>query len=76
MDEHLALGLWESEEALRISDFQRWLQRVEKLVGHNLDGDQEIDHYSLDEANDMYDREIAAVVYAQILKGRGTKAAR
>lgn len=33
----------------------KWAARVEKLVGHSLDGDQQADGYSLDFAHDAFE---------------------
>lgn len=32
----------------------RWVHQVERLLGHLLDGDQEQNGYSIDEARDLY----------------------
>lgn len=32
----------------------RWVKQVERLLGHSLDGDQEVDGYSLDFAHDAF----------------------
>lgn len=34
--------------ALEPSDWERWIDRVEALIGHSADGDQREDGYSLD----------------------------
>jgi hypothetical protein len=52
-------------EALKPSDFEKWADQVEKLVGHSLDGDQATDGYSLDYAKEQFDRGISAVLFAQ-----------
>lgn len=46
-DTHLALGLAESA-ACEPTDWERWVDAVEALLGHDADGDQTIDGYSLD----------------------------
>jgi hypothetical protein len=46
-DSHMALGLAESA-ACAPTAWERWIDQVEKLLGHDTDGDQEQDGYSLD----------------------------
>lgn len=46
-DTHLALGLAESA-ACDPTDWERWVDKVEALMGHDADGDQSEDGYSLD----------------------------
>lgn len=46
-DNHLALGLAESA-ACNPTDGERWLDAVEALLGHDIDGDQATDGYSID----------------------------
>ncbi len=50
--ENAHLELWVSENRVSKSEmsWNRWTNRAEKLFGHNLDGDQDIDGYSLDYA--------------------------
>ena len=39
----------EAESAmLRETAFERWADKVERLLGHSLDGDQDLDGYSMD----------------------------
>ena len=33
----------------------RWAAKVEAILGHDLDGDQDSDGYSIDGANDLYE---------------------
>jgi hypothetical protein len=42
----------------------RWVKKVEKLLGHSLDGDQEKDGYSLDYAHDAFMDGLTAEQYA------------
>jgi hypothetical protein len=46
------LALWASESYVSDSEREwlRWVAKVEKLIGHDLDGDQDRDGYSLDYA--------------------------
>lgn len=53
MTDHLDFAASKST-ALEPTDCERWLARVERLVGHSLDGDQEKDGYSLDFCVDMF----------------------
>ena len=52
-------------DALKPSAFEKWADRVEKLIGCDLDGDQEMDGYSLDFASDEFDRGTSAKKYAE-----------
>ena len=54
MDSHLELGFQESAAATIPSDWEKWAVRLEKLLGHDLDGDQEADGYSIDGCHDMF----------------------
>lgn len=51
---HLEFAASESA-ALEPTSFERWIGRVEKMVGHDLDGDQKQDGYSLDDCLDMFE---------------------
>lgn len=51
-------------DALKPSAFEKWAARVEKIVGHNLDGDQSNDGYSLDFALEMFNRGMSVKDYA------------
>ena len=46
-DSHLALGLAESA-ACAPTAWERWIDDVEILLGHDADGNQDTDGYSLD----------------------------
>ena len=46
---------YEIDAALYISPFEKWAARVEKILGHDLDGDQSTDGYSLDFALKAYE---------------------
>jgi hypothetical protein len=61
----MAISAWELEESQRISDWQRWVKQVEKLLHiRSLDGNQEEDGYSLDFAHDAFERELSPKQYA------------
>lgn len=51
---HLEFAHLESA-ALEPTNCELWLDDVERLVGHDLDGDQSKDGYSLDGCVDMFD---------------------
>lgn len=59
----MAIAAFELEESVRISDWQRWIKQAQKLAGHTLDGDQEEDGYSLDGANDAFDKGLSPAQY-------------
>jgi hypothetical protein len=61
-------------EALKPSRFEWWAARVEKILGHDLDGDQESDGYSLDVALDFFNAGISAQGYAKhVLRTKGVQ---
>jgi hypothetical protein len=64
-DPHMALC--QSESASLVSDkpWQDWVSRVESLIGHDLDGNQYTDGYSLDQASDAFDRGDTPEAHAQ-----------
>lgn len=56
-NDHLALGTQESNEATRVTSYEKFIEAVEAALGHSLDGTQWIDGYSLDYARDFYNSE-------------------
>lgn len=64
------LGLLASET--HVSDgeraWHRWVGRVERLLGHDLDGNQERNGYSLDYAHDQFERGDTPEAYAAQVK--------
>lgn len=44
---HLETWAFESA-ACEPSDWERWIAKVEKIIGHSADGDEDADGYSLD----------------------------
>lgn len=54
--------------ALRKSPFEKWVEAVEKQLGHSLDGNQETDGYSLDDASNAFDAGITAQQYAAAIR--------
>ena len=59
---HLEFAAAESA-ALEPTDWERWIAQVEKLAGHDLDGDQSTDGYSYDFAYDGWKRGQTAEAY-------------
>lgn len=51
---HLALGLSESFESDSDRAWSRWVRKAERMLGHDLDGNQDRDGYSLDRASDYF----------------------
>lgn len=54
-DAHYALFLSETYVSPQERAWEAWTKKVEALLGHSLDGDQEVDGYSLDYAFDFFD---------------------
>lgn len=61
---HFALLQSESYVSPREREWERWVKRVEKLLGHDLDGNQQRDGYSLDYAHDAFEVGVTAADYA------------
>lgn len=53
-DAHLEIELRDSNEATRRDSWQIWIDKVEKIIGHSLDGTDWIEGYSLDSCRDDY----------------------
>lgn len=51
---HLALWASENHVSPRERAWEAWVAKVEKLLGHDLDGNQERDGYSLGFAHDHF----------------------
>jgi hypothetical protein len=51
---HAALWRSENYESPAEKRWLKWVAQVEKIVGHDLDGDQDKDGYSLDYANNAF----------------------
>lgn len=54
-DNHAALAYSESHQATFTTPYQKFLEAVETRLGHDLDGTQWIDGYSLDGAREFYE---------------------
>jgi hypothetical protein len=65
---HIEVGHYESWAATHKSPFELWAERVEKLLGHDLDGNQDTDGYSLDYALDQFNSGMSAERYARAVK--------
>lgn len=59
---------YEIDAATKVSAWERWVKRVEKILGHDLDGNQEIDGYSLDFAGDEFEKGVSPEQYAQSVR--------
>lgn len=55
---------YESGSSREEARWERWVNEVERLLGHSLDGDQEIDGYSLDGALDLFKSGMKPITYA------------
>ncbi|MCK0441078.1 hypothetical protein MUG78_16890 [Gordonia alkaliphila] len=53
-NDHLA-GWAAESQACELDDFARWIDRVEQLLGVDVDGDEAIDGFSLDGFDDMWE---------------------
>lgn len=71
-EQEAALEFHMIEMDVEISNYEKWLTRVEKIVGHDLDGDQQEDGYSLDGALDAYDEGLSPRQYAETIPKKGT----
>lgn len=56
LEDHPHFQFMQSESYVspREAEWERWVNRVEKALGHSLDGNQQRDGYSLDYANDAF----------------------
>lgn len=55
---------YEIDAAIYVSPWEKWVKRVEKILGHDLDGNQDTDGYSLDFALECFDEGMTAEQYA------------
>ena len=65
---HIELGITEGREAVESTPWLRWVDEVETLIGHSLDGDQKDDGYSLDYAYDQFASGVPAIQMATNIK--------
>ncbi len=68
---HLEFAAIESAQ-LQDTDWDRWIRAVERDLGHDLDGDQDVDGYSMDGAGDAFfkRKESVAQYVAGVLERR------
>lgn len=59
---------YEIDAALYVSPFERWAARAEAILGHDLDGDQETDGFSLDFAFVAFKAGMTAKEYATLVQ--------
>lgn len=65
MDDHMLVWYWETYNP--DSQWDTWFLRVQRLAGHDLDGNQDTDGYSMDTTFDMYREGLTPVeAYARI----------
>jgi hypothetical protein len=55
--------------------WDHWLADAERLAGHDLDGDDEIEGYSLDGAHDAFERGESPAAYVASIRSRPMHAA-
>lgn len=67
---HMALGLSESADAHGDLAWLRWCAVVEKLLGHDLDGDEQKNGYSIDYACEFWASGGTPADYAAAVKSR------
>lgn len=70
-DDQLTFARYE-RESIEPTEWEGWIAAVETLLGHSADGDQSMDHYSLDAFYQLYlegstpaeaTREVGSIVY-------------
>lgn len=64
---HLEFAALESK-ALEPHPWDFWIEAAEQLAGHELDGDDDVDGYSLDAAHDAFERGITPEAYVASIK--------
>lgn len=67
---HLAFAQTESLALDADIVWLRWCRRAEDMLGHDLDGDQAADGYSIDGAYDAFREGASVVEYVLDVKGR------
>jgi len=63
---HLEFAAMESA-ALEETPWEKWCSKVEQILGHDLDGDDDVDGYSLDDAFAIYERGDKPEKYAKVV---------
>lgn len=59
---------YEIDAATKSSPFEKWAIKVEAILGHDLDGDQDTDGYSIDFAFDAFNNGLTPKAYAASVK--------
>lgn len=54
---------------LTLNNWLNWTARVESLLGHDLDGDQSLDGYSLDAAYELWTAGYSPAVAVELIGG-------
>lgn len=67
-DEMIAYEFGESNEDRR---WDNWVREAERLLGHDLDGDEAINGYSLDSAYNAFTRRITPQAYVNAVTIKG-----
>lgn len=78
INEHPHFALLQSENYVspRERAWLQWVKKVEGLLGHSLDGDQDTDGYSLDYAHDAFSDGASAEEYADEVKAEKAEIAK
>jgi hypothetical protein len=66
---HLEFAALEAR-ALKPHPWDRWIERAELLAGHDLDGDDDVDGYSLDAAHDAFESGMSPETYVAAIRQR------
>ena len=53
------------------ADWLRWVAKAERIAGHDMDGDQDVDGYSLDFAFEAFRAGMSAADHVASFQGRG-----
>lgn len=75
-DNHMELGASESREATYKSDWEKWADAVEAALGHDLDGTQWIDGYSIDYAHDAFNGGLSVSDHVEEVRSNKARVAR
>jgi hypothetical protein len=75
--DHMEFAATESA-SLQVTDWDRWIAKAERLIGHSLDGDDSIAAiheeracgYSLDEAKDAFENGVQPAAYVSMVATR------
>lgn len=65
MDVHIETWKAETTVSNHESDWLSWINKAESMTGHSLDGDQNMDGYSMDEAYDAWQDGKTPVEYVE-----------